>query len=541
MGLSGPEIWSPGHGVRGAGAPTTRGKEEGMRQWKWAAVVGLIAALGLLWGCARFPGLDPLPGGQVTQPQAGFEVVEGKVRVLIGFKQLPGAAEEALVRAYGAEVRFRYRLIPAIAATVPEAALAALQRDPRVTVIEPDVKIYVLSYAAELDNTWGVKRIGAGTVHTSGNLGTAIKVAVIDTGIDYTHPELSPNYKGGYDFVNNDSDPRDDHGHGTHVAGTVAARRDGTGVVGVAPEAHLYALKVLGADGSGSFSSVIAALEWCVNNGLQITNNSYGSSQDPGTLTKAAFDNAYAAGILHVAAAGNSGNPAGRGDNVGYPARYETVIAVAATNQDDARASFSSTGPAVELAAPGVSINSTKLGGGYTTMSGTSMASPHVAGAAALVWKAYPTWTNDQVRQQLQKTADDLGPTGRDTHYGYGLVDAVEATGTTPPGGTMYVHSIDMALTGNPNNTRATATVVIRDTNGNPVAGATVTGEWSGATSGTASGTTDSNGTVTFTSGSVRRPPSGTTFTFCVTNVTKSGWTYDSTRNNETCDSVTVK
>ena len=224
----------------------------------------------------------------------------------------------------------------------------------------------------------------------------------------------------------------DDNGHGTHVAGTVAAIENGTGVVGVAPEASIYALKILGANGSGSYSDVIAALQWCVDNGIQVTNNSYGSSGDPGTLTKAAFDNSYAAGVLHVAAAGNSGNSRGTGDKVIYPARWASVIAVAATDSSDRRASFSSTGPDVELAAPGVAINSTKLGGGYVLMSGTSMASPHVAGVAALVIASGIANTNDEVRQQLTATADDLGAAGRDTWYGFGLVNAAMAAPPAP-------------------------------------------------------------------------------------------------------------
>ena len=230
----------------------------------------------------------------------------------------------------------------------------------------------------------------------------------------------------------------DDNGHGTHVAGIVAAEDDGSGVVGVAPEVALYALKVLGADCSGFYSDVIAALQWAVDNKIQVTNNSYGSSDDPGVTVKAAFDNAYAAGVLHVAAAGNSGTAAGTEDNVIYPARWASVIAVAATDNksDNNRATWSSTGPAVELAAPGVDVYSTYYwNDNYVTMSGTSMASPHVAGTAALVMVAYPGWTNVQVRSQLQRTADDLGVAGKDNLYGYGLVDADEAAPrtNTPP------------------------------------------------------------------------------------------------------------
>jgi|GEM_PF-494124 len=350
------------------------------------------------------------------------------VKVLIGFDRQPGPDEEGIVRGAGGDIKYTYHLVPAIATSVPEAAIQGLLRNPRVTSIEPDITVYAID--AELDNTWGVKRIGAGTVHDGGNKGTGVKVAIIDSGIDYTHPDLDANYAGGYDFVNDNTVPMDNDGHGTHVAGTIAAEDNDVGVVGVAPEASIYALKVL-EGGTGLYSDVIAAIEWAVDNGIQVTNNSYGSSGDPGTMVKAAFDNAYAAGVLHVAAAGNSGNPPGFFDNVIYPARWDSVIAVAATDTSDNRASWSSTGPDVELSAPGVNINSTLPGGGYGGKSGTSMASPHVAGTAALVIAAGITG-NDVVRQKLVDTADDLGDTGLDPKYGYGLVDAAQAVGTAP-------------------------------------------------------------------------------------------------------------
>ena len=149
---------------------------------------------------------------------------------------------------------------------------------------------------------------------------------------------------------------------------------------------------------------------------------------------KAAFDNAYNEGVIHVAAAGNSGNVRGVGDNVIYPARWETVIAVSATDPSDSRARWSSTGPGVELAAPGVSIMSTLAGGGYGVMSGTSMASPHVAGTVALAIGAGISDSNgngrinDEVRVRLQQTADDLGSAGRDNLYGYGPVSYTHLT-----------------------------------------------------------------------------------------------------------------
>ena len=253
-------------------------------------------------------------------------------------------------------------------------------------------------------------------------------------------------------------------------------------MVGVAPEARLYALKVLDQTGSGDFSNVIAALQWAVDHGVQITNNSYGSSQDPGSIVQAAFDNAAAAGILHVAAAGNSGNCQGTGDSVLFPARYGSVIAVAATDPSDVSPCFSSTGPAVELSAPGVSINSTVPGvpgGGYELLSGTSMASPHVAGTAALVISAGVTDTNgngrvnDEVRTILDNTAHDLGPAGRDTWYGFGLVDAAAAVaGSAPP-----APAVTVAVTTNKSSytrgvdTSAQLTAVVKDETGGAIVG----------------------------------------------------------------------
>ncbi|HID93008.1 MAG TPA: hypothetical protein EYP60_02825, partial [bacterium (Candidatus Stahlbacteria)] len=361
------------------------------------------------------------------------------VKVLIGFKEMPGVAEQALIRGFGGKIKYTYHLIPCIAATVDQGAIAGILADRRVTHVHPDGRVQALD--AELDNSWGVKRIGAGVVHGY-NKGTGVKLVIMDTGIDYTHPDLDANCADedangiidGYDFVNDDADPMDDNGHGTHCAGIAAAEDNDVGVVGVAPEATLYALKVLDEGGSGYWSDVIAALQWSVDNGIQVINMSFGGT---GTSdVEAACQAAYDAGLLLVAAAGNDGNPPGRGDNISDPAGYESVIAVAATDEDDDRAWWSSTGPELELAAPGVSINSTLLGGGYGKKSGTSMAAPHVAGTGALVMVAHPLWANADVRMQLQNTADDLGDPGWDPQYGYGLVDADEAappTDVTPP------------------------------------------------------------------------------------------------------------
>jgi PKD repeat protein len=371
----------------------------------------------------------------LVMPNTSFAQGKSQARkVLISFRQIPGPNEQAIVRAAGGVIKYSYRLVPGIAASVPEAAIDGLSHNPNVTKIEDDLTVYAVD--AELDRCWGVERIGAGTVHAGGNKGAGVKVAIIDSGIDYTHPDLNANYVDGYDFVNGDDDPMDDHGHGTHCSGIVAAEDNGTGAVGVAPDADLYGLKVLAANGSGSYSNVIAALNWCVfgpdgapdtgdEPGIQVTSNSYGSSGYPGSMVELAFNRAEAAGIINVCAAGNSGNSAGTGDNMIYPARFDSCIAVAATTISDVRASFSSTGQQMELAAPGAGIYSTVPGGGYQSWSGTSMACPHVSGVVALMIKAGVA----DIRTTLTTTADDLGAPGWDPQYGYGLVNAVAAVG----------------------------------------------------------------------------------------------------------------
>jgi len=506
-------------------------------------IISIILLLVMVFASGCIPVLEKLglvspTDEEQLSPEKGGPP-DGLVKVLIGFKEKPGAAQQAMVRGVGGKIKYTYHIVDAIAASIPEKAIDALQKNPNVRYVEPDGLVQALD--AELDDSWGVKRIGAGFVHDSENKGAGVNVAIIDSGVDYNHEDLDANFDLillGYDFVNNDTDPMDDYGHGTHVAGTVAAEDNESGVVGVAPDASLYALKVLDSSGSGYYSDVIAALQWCVDNGIQVTNNSYGSSGDPGETVKDAFDNAYYNyGIIHVAAAGNSGIPPGKGDNIIYPARYESVIAVAATNQNDERARWSSTGPDLELAAPGVDINSTLLGGGYGEGSGTSMASPHVAGTAALVIVAGIS----DVRGQLQSTSDDLGPTGIDSKYGYGLVDADEAAGVTggtpeppPADGTMYVESIvfDYKVAG-PNKFLYT-TVKVVDGGSIALEGVRVemTLTHDLGSSWNFAGDTGTDGTVKFT---LVKAPSES-YTGTVVDLTLTGYTWDKTQGKTSAD-----
>lgn len=401
-----------------------------------------------------------------------FAEKDGKtVGVLILFEKPPGRAQADLVRSHGGKVERTFSIVPAVSAQLPEAAMEALAKRKGVKAVELDGEVK----AHEIQNVWGVQRIGCASLHDGSYSeagiparGLGVKVAIVDSGIDYDHPELVWNFAGGIDFVNNDADPMDDQGHGTHVAGTVGAIRDSSGVVGVAPEVDLYGVKVLASDGRGSWSWIISALDWCIDQGIQVANFSLGSSGNPGTTVEAAFNNAESRGLVLVASAGNSGSGA---DTVGYPAKYNSVIAVASTTSSDARSSFSSTGPDVEVAAPGSSIYSTIMGGGFGYKSGTSMAAPHTAGVAALLIAAGISDSNgnarinDEVRQTLRATAEDLGTSGPDNSFGYGLIDAekavIVAEGGTPPGpepafdapsdltGTPAVSSISLAWTDN--------------------------------------------------------------------------------------------
>jgi subtilisin len=344
------------------------------------------------------------------------------VRVLIGFNTRPGiSVEQQMIKDAGGRIGYAYHRIPVVAATLPESAVQALQKSANVAYIEEDGVVHALDQQLP----WGVAQIHADLVHPY-NEGVGVKVAIIDTGIDLDHPDL--NVQGGLSCVSYTTSCDDDHGHGTHVAGIVAALNNNIGVVGVAPEAALYAVKVLDSAGSGNWSNVIEGIEWAIDNGMQVINMSLGGLSGS-TALETVCNDAWNAGIIVVAAAGNN-DAAG---TVLYPAQYDSVIAVAATDSTNTRAGFSDTGPQVELAAPGVNIYSTYKGGAYANMSGTSMASPHVAGAAALVIASGITDANgngrinDEVRQRLDATAHDLGTIGRDIQYGYGLVDASNA------------------------------------------------------------------------------------------------------------------
>ena len=333
-------------------------------------------------------------------------------RYLVIFKE---KADLHLIQNSNGKINRQYQHIPALSISIPERAITGLKNNPNVLAIEKDIPIEALGQITD----WGIERTNTAEMWNEGYTGENIKVAVIDTGIAKNHEDLS--VAGGVSFVSNAPTYDDDNGHGTHVAGIIAAKDNDKGVVGVAPNVDLYAVKVLDKEGKGFLSDLIAGVEWSITNEIDIINFSLAMTEGSQILQRV-IEKAQAEQILMVAAAGNSGDRFGRGDTVEYPARYDEVIAVSAIASNNRRANFSATGPTVELAAPGVNIYSTYLNNRYTTMDGTSMAAPFVAGHLALLMEAYPCLSTAELRETVQTNALDLGATGRDTHYGYGLV-----------------------------------------------------------------------------------------------------------------------
>ena len=346
------------------------------------------------------------------------ESSQDMVDVLVTFHQPPGSDEIGLIESLGGSVKKVYNIVPTIAATIPSENINELCDDPRVKLVELDITISAC-FASEV-LPWGVDRVDAELVHPS-NKGTGIKVAILDSGIDLDHPDLA--VAGNVTFVSGTTSGDDDNGHGTLVAGIVAALDNDIGVIGVAPEASLYAVKVLDENGNGVMSVILSGIEWAMGNNIQVINISFGGILNWPSTVITALDNAYNAGIVIVAGAGNGGYASGEGNNIWAPARFESAIAVGATDEQDARYTSSSTGYTLELVAPGANIYSTAMGGDYDYITGTSASSPHAAGVAALLIASGLT-NNVDVRHRLRNSAEDLGAAGWDTQFGKGMVNA---------------------------------------------------------------------------------------------------------------------
>jgi serine protease len=491
--------------------------------------------------------------------------------VLVGFISSPGAAETALIEGLGGRVTRRYKYIPVVAAVMPAAQADVLAASAGVAYVEDNIPMHPLGGKQITD--YGVSSIEAPAAWAAGFRGQGIKVGIFDSGIDIDHPDLT--VVGGVDLVGDGHGLDDCQGHGTHVAGIVAARNNGRYTVGVAPSAQLYSMRFADCAWAGAtLEKMIQGVEWAIDNGMDVVNMSFGfglagvvaSPLSPSQAAEDAFAAAYARGVVFVAASGNSSTP-----YVGFPAAYETVIAVGATDDADMLATFSQWGTDQELTAPGVNnLSSYLVGQGQETglfvntdndreleaislafagmtgrrgireqavyaglgtaaefagvdctgriavvarggptfaqkaeeamnagcvgavihnhtpgnfngtlgadtttdgrpwipvvsvsledglylrdqiaartttltlinaagdlaiFSGTSMASPHATGVAALVLSKDPALTPDQVRAILRQSADDLGTAGWDPLFGYGRVNARRAVAGTP-------------------------------------------------------------------------------------------------------------
>lgn len=359
-------------------------------------------------------------------------------RVIVVFDSESSPAERrAIVLRSGSSIIRELSIVPSIVINLPDQASdkardAILEHSP-VVRIEDDLVVEAFPKPDKPGGdkkppkegdpqpsetfSWGMVEIGSIAAWTY-STGDAVDVAIVDTGIDTDHPDLIDNIGGGINIINPRKHFKDDNGHGTHVAGIVAAVKNEIGVAGVAKNAVLYGVKVLNKNGMGWLTDVAAGLEWCTTNGIEVVNMSLGTasySQYFQDVVAAVYD----AGIVQVAAAGNDGGP------VSYPAAFPETIAVAATDINGYIPIWSNSGPEVDIAAPGVEVNSTYKGGEYRELSGTSMATPHVAGVVALILENKPAFTPDEVKDILTTTADDLGYIALE--QGSGLVDADES------------------------------------------------------------------------------------------------------------------
>ncbi|HWG89227.1 MAG TPA: S8 family serine peptidase [Candidatus Thermoplasmatota archaeon] len=313
-----------------------------------------------------------------------------------------------------------------VEAAAPEAFAMLAKRDPRVRYVEPlleDVQPTLEPNDPLSPSQQGARAVRAPAAWDLTTGTTVVSLCVIDSGVRYTHEDVrGPRWLGGIDLANQDADPWDDYGHGTHVAGIAAATLgNGAGIAGMA-QAGVRAAKVLRENGAGSSLNVALGILWCAESGSRILVLSL-STPSSSAVLRDAVQYASLRGALLVASAGNNGPCE---DCVGYPARYPEVLAVACVDAEALLCEWGSTGPETEVAAPGVDVLSLShdADDAYVSHSGTSMSVPHVAGAAALLWSERPQLSAGAVRVLLGCGARDLGEPGRDSLHGYGLLDA---------------------------------------------------------------------------------------------------------------------
>mgnify|MGYP003631350329 FL=1 len=355
------------------------------------------------------------------------------------------------IQKVGGEVRKELRKHRMMAASLSRSALNKLRNNANVESIEVDVKRTPMAQTTP----YGYTMVQANQLSQADT--TARRVCVIDTGYNLGHPDLPGTNNGVTGQANNSAVGNwynDGNGHGTHVAGTIAAYDNSEGVVGVYPGVNLHIVKIFNDNGDWTYASdLIDAISQCQSAGANVVNMSLGGGS-ASTTEQNAMQSFTDDGLLLVAAAGNAGTSA-----KSYPASYDAVMSVAAVDSNENRASYSQYNDQVEIAAPGSAVYSTYPTDTYASLSGTSMATPHVAGGAALVWSYFPQCSNTQIRNALTSAAEDKGANGRDNLYGFGLMQLEDAysylntngcggSGGSDPGTDPTVEPVSGQLTG---------------------------------------------------------------------------------------------
>jgi len=368
---------------------------------------------------------------------------------------MPEAALHALLSAQGTAehsnipaLNVRVIRVPADAA---EKVLLALQRNKDVVYAEPDSIAHAISTANDPYFTqnfqWYLSKIEAPIAWSTSTGSSQVIVAVVDTGVLATHPDISGKVLVGYDFVNDDADATDDNGHGTGVAGfTAASTNNGIGMAAVSWANPVLPVKVLGADGSGSHSGIAKGITWATDKGARIINLSLGGTAWSQTLQDA-VNYAWNRNVIVIAAAGNNGN-----NTAFYPAACNNVIAVSATNSSDGRPNWSNYGSYIDISAPGADVLTLSGASGYANSNGTSYASPVTAGVVALMVAANPQLSNAAIVDTVLRNSDDIGSSGYDVYFGYGRVNARRA--------------VAAVTTSTPTDTTAPTVAIISPSNG---------------------------------------------------------------------------
>lgn len=360
-----------------------------------------------------------------AQPQDQLNYAEDELIV----KYKPNADVSNLAGKHGGNLAKKNDKIRIAKIKVPKGSdlnnkMKDMQADPSIEYVEYNYKTNIESVPNDpsYSEQWGIPKIKADQAWDNMSGGSPVTIAIIDTGVKSDHPDLTANVVAGYNTISDSTNTEDDHGHGTHAAGIAAGKTgNGVGISGVSGNSQIMPIKAMGATGSGFTSDISEGVVWAVDHGAKVINMSLGTTSYSQVLQDA-INYAYNQGAIVIAAAGNSNVSTNH-----YPAAMDHVVGVSATTTTDTKASFSNYGSYVDIAAPGTDILSTTFDGSYGYKQGTSMASPFVAGVAALVWSQRPTLTPGQLEQVLEASAKDIGTAGKDIYFGYGLVDALTA------------------------------------------------------------------------------------------------------------------